>query len=96
MFSYKYYGEMKQTMIIAQLKHENFIMNLVYEDFEGLSKCLVSTNITNIICIDYDNETTKTNKDAIKINNIFKSILAKHFEENNVVSYVIDDIFRKI
>jgi hypothetical protein len=53
-------------------------MNILYEDYEGLTKCIVSSNINNIIYVNVeDNE--NENEDVVKIKNIFAKQLKEYF-----------------
>lgn len=80
MFDYDYYGELKQTMIVCQLNYNEFKMNILYEDYEGSTKCIVSSNIKNIIYADEDDKDYKDNcKEIVKIKKNFAEQLKEYF-----------------
>lgn len=100
-FDYDYYGELKQTMIICQLKHNEFKMNILYEDYEGITKCIVSSNICNIIYVnvEYDED---ENEDVVKIKKVFIEQLKEYFTKEytfckcKVPEYIQEEILQKI
>ncbi len=106
MFEYDYYGELKQTMVMCQLKYDNYKMNILYEDYEGNTKCVISTNMYNIIEIDYDIDyghyDFNENEDVKKIKDIFIEQLKEHFTKQNmeymneVPEYVQEYLLNKV
>ena len=73
MFDYDYNGEQKHTMLIGQLRHNHYIVNILYEDFEGSDeKFVISGNLRDFFD---DNETVE------KIKTILRKILNENLEK---------------
>jgi hypothetical protein len=73
MFHYDFNGEQKHTMIVGHLTYGHYIMNILYEDYEGSDvKCIISTNINDF----FDEDEV-----IVKIKKQFKNMLKGHFEK---------------
>ena len=73
MIEYDYNGEQKHNMLIAHLTHHHYIINIVYEDFEGSAeRLLLSTNIRDF----FDEE-----KRIQQIKDIFQNQLTEYFKK---------------
>ena len=73
MFDYDYNGEQKHSMIVGHLVYRHYIVNIIYEDFEGSNqKFIISNNIRDF----FDDE-----EDIIKIKKIFRNMLNDYLEK---------------
>jgi len=94
MFDYHYNGEQKHNLIVGQLVHGIYRINIVYEDFEtGDTKLMMLTNIRDFFDEEVYIERIKT---------FLKKQLSSHFAKEymdvkwTIPKYIQDTIMHQI
>lgn len=89
MFRYDYNGEKKHAMVISNLKYKDYIVNIIYEDYEGGDiKFIISSNI---------NDFYEENEKIVKITQVFINMLNENFTSWNdkVPDYIREYILER-